>query len=1017
MTMSRGRVRQRAVLSAVTTLILAGASAAYDSKLEGGMRLLPATRWRAHLPYLGNDDRFLQMRFLKDTIGGSSARPDARFSRAIVCPEEVLTPGGTPTRHCRLATSVDIDALQAGWLTPRLAGERAHESEHTLIAREAARRAGLLRFADGTGPYIFQPFWVRYPARDALIGSTIPPEDQTVPPESLPPDPPPVELLLTQSLRPVSFLDPHATFAARSVALLELAQLPDFSNSLADWAAGNEACPLPGMDSTYQSAHALEACHQFQLAMGAINVTHFAPLNREMWRYYHRLALNQMAECRSYVPVIPKFYTEPGIIPVSETEVHECERLAMAYEMFAQHFLQDAWSSGHMWMGWGATSLDGFPSDVELIPNQSLPPAVDIHARKAVIAGLVGAARGMIHGTKGLTVELFRESTGSIVASVLERLRLLEDPLNGGSYTERLYLNGQVVPVRRDVRWGDTDSTARFPGAGDLYWDPLIVTGAVISKETPLEVQRERLLNCSAKSMLDVYSAGPNAHGEVGAHQGQLDEIAADGDSCWDHWVENSAMVAALDGFDNQYLNAIASSGGFLRKANEVVLDNLRPKVKLAPGQDTKEFLERVAVRLGRDLRTIRQAYVDNARAYPTGFHSAHQNGYDDLQSSAKKMSLLGVPPVQPSSTSGFPGGVDYVDGLPSDMGAVLDDALSRMFWRGDLRRSCEMSGIDVLKRRCVEGARQGGDPEACSACVAAAELHVPPCSFNGGVGESKCAAIGAESYSSGVPGWFFDGHQRRSTGALPEPFDSKDIYCDAPYVLALEWCTDTPMDLDRLASGGNLLSRSVAPYQEHGTFDCGEPDSFGYGPYSYGTSHIRGARFLQETPPIVPGFEGAPPWIYPMAVAYDYSVTTRPSENPCELWEIASTSRDSVISRSIAPGLLEDYWSTPGPGAPIPRCGISQREFIVSTSCEEAMLDLGVNMPPEVEEGYFYTGTGAALVGASSSGREACWLREPRSYRPDCPPGFSCTAGGECVAGSRPPTAILTLDPPVTEP
>lgn len=112
-------------------------------------------------------------------------------------------------------------------------------------------------------------------------------------------------------------------------------------------------------------------------------------------------------------------------------------------------------------------------------------------------------------------------------------------------------------------------------------------------------------------------------------------------------------------------------------------------------------------------------------------------------------------------------------------------------------------------------------------------------------------------------------------------------------------------------------------------------------------------------------------------------------------------------------------FWkSTPGPGPQVPRCGITQREFQVSTNCGEAMAYLGANMPPDIQEGYFYPDTGAALSESSSPGGSSCRVREPRRYRPDCPPGFTCTAGGECVvAGSRPPTAIISLEPPDPEP
>jgi hypothetical protein len=43
-----------------------------------------------------------------------------------------------------------------------------------------------------------------------------------------------------------------------------------------------------------------------------------------------------------------------------DTEAHECEREAFVYEMFAQHFLQDSLSTGHMGHRWGSPEVSDF---------------------------------------------------------------------------------------------------------------------------------------------------------------------------------------------------------------------------------------------------------------------------------------------------------------------------------------------------------------------------------------------------------------------------------------------------------------------------------------------------------------------------------------------------------------------------------------------------------------------------------------------------------------------------------
>ena len=213
-------------------------------------------------------------------------------------------------------------------------------------------------------------------------------------------------------------------------------------------------------------------------------------------------------------------------------------------------------------------------------------------------------------------------------------------------------------------------------------------------------------------------------------------------------------------------------------------------------------------------------------------------------------------------------------------------------------------------------------------------------------------------------------------------------------------------------------MTRPLGDFHELSSHQCPGDESFGYGPYTWGIRDYRGARLLQETPPFVPSQKGAPPWIYPMAVAYDYTVTTRPGEDPCDLVDERTTSRDPIIASSIAPGALDDYFSAVGPSAEVPRCGISEREFTLSTNCQDAMGALGANMPPNFPIGHFDSETGAALVeDLAPLGRLKCWLREPRRYRPTCPSGLSCTAGGECVASARPPTAIVSLTPPAPAP
>jgi hypothetical protein len=936
------------------------------------------------------------MHFLKDAVGSLSG--EARIAGLIRCPAEALAPGGPGRTLCTQAELRDLERSPDGWIAPRLAGEAPKISEHTLISREAARRAGLLHDATGnSGPAIFEPFWLRYPARGEIVGATQPSSSNPLAP------PPP--LLFAQSMRPVAFSDPQLSFIARPISLLELGQLPDFSNSLADWAMGNELCTMPGLDSAYKNIHAVEACHKFEDAMGAVNVTHFAPLNREMWRHYHDLALTQMADCNAYAPIQQRFYGSEGVIPDTDTEVHECERLAMAYEMFAQHFLQDAWSMGHMWMAWGQATLSAFPADVELAAGGPFGPGSE-PGRRAMIAGVVAATRGMVHGTKSLLVKTGRQLLGVGLNDLLiEGRGIADDPLNSGRYSTLT-----VDPISHtqtihqfDVQWGDIPRTTLFRGAGDLFWDPFQVTGLVVSQDDEVAVQRERLLNCSAKSLLDVYEAGPHAHGGRGPAALELHDIDADSDDCWEHWATNASMAGSLSPFDLKYVASNPAVAFIALAANDMVIQNTSAAAEIAPDLIDK-FKDRVKMRWFEDLHSIGQAYADNAKNDPNGYSSAHQNGFQGA-SSVSRMSLLGVPPVEATLVAGPPAGVSYVDRmpLPGDTGEA-ERALSGMFWRGDLRRTCGISGLDALKQACIQGAQHGGDAEACTACVALAEIHIPQCSTSASMGDSKCSAIGAENAFSGAPSWWYDASLRVvHTERLPEPFSTGErTFCEDAPQLALEWCTDTPFfNYGPSGMDGNWYNRALGPFRETEGATCGEGDE--RFERQWGTVDWRGARFLDEL-----GADG--PWIYPMAVAYDYSATMHPGQNPCNpLDDRRTTSRDGQLSSVIYPVFVSDYISGPGPTAEVPRCGLTQREFSSNRACDSTEFSL---VPPNLPLGKFDEANGAALKEWLSP-REQCLVREPRMYRPSCPAGLTCTAGGECVPSYRPPMSMVVLDPP----
>lgn len=1035
--MSIQRPRRRHLRPAPAFILVLAAVAparAWDSVEEAKIRSFPRTDPGViELPPHLLQKRAFSMRFLKDAIGGDASGARDALTKLIRCPPDVLLArelGGGSLLQCQQATTEDLRRTKAEWLTARVSGDVEHQSEHTLIARAAAGRAGLLHDGlRGQGPHIFETFWVRYPALNALVGSGVGP-DPDADTETDPPNVTPEAYVFGQSFRPVDLTEPDASFVTRSISLLELAQLPDFSNSLADWAMGNETCPIPGAEQAYKNVHATEACHRFKNVMGAVNVTHFKPLNREMWRHYHRLALNKMDECAELASIPSEFYaaweddfllTEPKVFSDANTEVHECERLAMAYEMFGQHFIQDAWSSGHMWMRWGHPRFTDFPADVRLTEDDmSLDyPARNHQPRQALIAAMTGVTAGMIHGAKSVVLDIAREKRWDSVLE-LEQFGFFDDPLNGGTH------NG------KDVLWLDgLGGGGRQPGAGDLFWDPAIVTGAAVQRQETFALQRERLLNCSAASMLDVYRrSGPRAHGsELEVYQG-LSTVSPDSEQCWGQWVTNDAMLGALGPLDASYLlSNLSSAAVILNYVSDIVVNREVtqdlfasvidfPAENQVPQNDMERELaedrdlikKRLVDGMYVDLRHIRAVYAVNGVARPAGIESAQQLRIGHPN---ERITLLGVPPVEPTSTpSSEPQNVDYVDRNVEGSAQLneAEQALSRMFWRGDLQQTCrslehDSSRLYALKSECVQGAALGGDSESCTACVALAELHIPRCSrdLQGSVSSSKCSAAGAP-IASGLPMWWFNNFARRvSWDDLPEPFTGQST-CGPSVHLALEWCTDTPNEEDL---PGSFRRRYLGSYSQTDAVNCSPPS---FDPVFVGkrTWEERVARLLIESPP------AQQQWLFPMATAYDYAYTWIPGTDPCDPFGGRSeTSRDGLISANVSPAsLLEYIGGISTATAAVPRCGVTQRTFHWNRECSEARTVLASTLPKTpLDMDTFYPDTGTLLRESRITPEVAyCYVREPRRYLGECPGGFECTAGGECVTAPRARPAFTSL-------
>ena len=248
---------------------------------------------------------------------------------------------------------------------------------------------------------------------------------------------------------------------ARTMELAVFAQLPDKAYALWDWTSGNESCPAT------DSADDVPECHKFEAHMGWLNSNHFLPQAGKVFGRYHDLALQRAGACQQMAATLSVAgRDEPGLLKA-------CDREAMLLEAIAQHYLQDAWSMGHMWQRWGSPDLADFAGAL------SVDPALgDIDA----IGDAVGRGSGIIHGAKAIT-----------------------------------HLSDAMCAPDDGVEFVFDRST--YPGAGDLFLEAVEVDRRLVD-------QRDFLFDCSATAMREVYLASAQSFGVAAPSRAQTTDLA-----------------------------------------------------------------------------------------------------------------------------------------------------------------------------------------------------------------------------------------------------------------------------------------------------------------------------------------------------------------------------------------------------------------------------------------------------------------------------------------------------------
>jgi len=287
------------------------------------------------------------------------------------------------------------------------------------------------------------------------------------------------------SIRPVK-IEPDRR-RIRDLSIPGFANLPDFSYTLWDFAAGNEACPPDPAN-----ADPLD-CHNYETHIGWLNANHMLPQARRWYEHLHAIALELAAECRTTAEAIP-----PGLRERYQGFVLSCEKQALMVEAVGHHYLQDSWAMGHMWERWGGTEIADFGG------NRALGFAV-------------AAFTGLIHGAKAV----FDDTPG------FELLGPWDDPMCG-PHENVAYLDaGEMVS-----------------GAGDRFIAELRGEGPAAAGDR-FGPQRRSLFGCAVDGLRAVYGATAQAHGALADplfSEFDLSRSVADG-SCWDQRATNRAIA------------------------------------------------------------------------------------------------------------------------------------------------------------------------------------------------------------------------------------------------------------------------------------------------------------------------------------------------------------------------------------------------------------------------------------------------------------------------------------------
>jgi hypothetical protein len=291
-----------------------------------------------------------------------------------------------------------------------------------------------------------------------------------------------------------------------------------------------------------------------------------------------------------------------------ESEVKEAELLALAYEGYAQHFLQDRWAMGHMWERWGS------PDAVQ--QNRRL----EEHLLVRGVAGLIHGAEALVRDKKIKGLEVLRV--------LLEKADPMSSPLPGQGDAAAIPMqyrrisaegNGPLVPAigderLKDMRKGTFSLSAYYPG----------------QPNQPLRVpqQKAAMLECAGAGWAEIIRAlGRSYEGDgYGMFNAPLNANAPDYDVvnnsfCWQNWATNkSVMIGFLGPNAEDKMAIVAASEPFA--------------VAVATGGSTTEAIPNTRsawLRLATRLLLYRKALPNGTELARGGFRVDVESEIDKL--------------------------------------------------------------------------------------------------------------------------------------------------------------------------------------------------------------------------------------------------------------------------------------------------------------------------------------------------------------------------------------------------